>query len=362
MDSRDFDALEGQAYARVSAGAAAFCACGADDEITVAENTAAWRTMRLRPHVLRGVTVADTATTLLGQSCAMPILVAPSGRHRLYHDEGECATARGAAAAGAGFVLATNATMSVEQVAAERRDAPHWFQLYLPPERGPVEALIDRLAAAGVSALMLTVDQPVGGWSPRAARAPIEASPDLRHVNLPGAPMARTAYDPALKGVVNYPNTLDDLEWLAVRAPMDVLVKGVLRADDAARCIDAGARAIVVSNHGGRHLDTAVPTAYALPEVVRRVGDRVEIYVDGGIRRGTDILKALALGARAVLIGRPALWGLAVHGAEGVHAVLAHLKAELAQAMVQCGCARLADISSDLVATNAAVHNPRATG
>jgi len=350
MDSVAFDALEEEAQSRVSPGAFAFCACGADDEISVAENVAAWRGLRLRPRVLRDVRAIDTALTLLGAPARMPIMLAPTGRHRLYHAEGERATARAAARAGAAYVLSTNSTVPIEEVAAERCEAPQWFQLYMTPERDVTEALIDRLAAAGFTGVALTVDTPVPGYSPRAARVPVEADPAIRHVNLPGAPIARTAYDPAFSGVVAYPTTFRDLEWLARRSPMDVLVKGVLRGDDAARCVEAGAKAVIVSNHGGRHLDTTVTTADALPEVVGAVGGHAEVYVDGGIRRGTDILKALALGARAVLIGRPMLWGLSVNGAEGVHDVLAHLQAELVRAMTLSGAASLGEIGADLIA------------
>lgn len=350
MDSVTFDALEQEARNRVSPGAFAFCACGADDEITVAENSAAWRALRLRPHVLRDISSVDISTTVLGASLRSPIMLAPTGRHRLYHPEGERATARAAAQAGAAFVLATNSTVSIEEVAAERRDAPQWFQLYMGPNRAVTEQLLDRLAAAGFTAVVLTVDQPVPGYSPRATRSPVEASPDIRHVNLPGQPIARTAYDPTLSGIVAYPTTLRDLEWLVRRSPMDVLVKGVLRGDDAARTVDAGAKAVIVSNHGGRHLDTTVTTAQALPEIVEAVGERAEVYVDGGIRRGTDVLKALALGARAVLIGRPMLWGLSVNGAEGVHDVLAHLQTELQRAMMLGGAASVAEVTRDLVA------------
>lgn len=350
MDSVDFDALEEEARGRVSSGAFAFCECGADDEITVAENVRAWRGLRLRPRVLRDVTSVDASLTLLGAPSRTPIMLAPTGRHRLYHAEGERATASAAARAGAAYVLSTNSTVSIEEVAAERRDAPQWFQLYMTPEQDVTEALLDRLAAAGFTGIVLTVDQPVPGYSPRAARSPVEASPDIRHVNLPGAPIARTAYDPSLSGVVAFPTTFRDLEWLVRRSPMDVLVKGVLRGDDAARCVDAGAKAVIVSNHGGRHLDTTVTTAEALPEVVAAVGKRAEVYVDGGLRRGTDILKALALGARAVLIGRPMLWGLSVAGAEGVEDVLAHLHAELVRAMALSGVTSLADIEADLIA------------
>jgi 4-hydroxymandelate oxidase len=350
VDCVDFDALEEEARAKLPAPAFAFCATGADDEITAAENVTAWRRLRLRPHVLRDIGNVDTSVSLLGARVATPIMVAPMGRHRLFHAEGERASARGAAAAGAIYALATSANVLLEDVAAERGAVPQWFQLYMWGNRGEVEALVDRAAAAGFRALILTVDNQVYGSSPRQMRAPFVPSPDIRNVNMPGAPMARTAYDPEYKGKVMFPTTWRDLEWLVKRAPMDVIVKGVLRGDDAARCVALGAKAIIVSNHGGRHLDTTLPTADALGEVVDAIAGKAEVYVDGGLRRGTDILKALAFGARAVLIGRPVLWGLATRGAEGVQAVLDHLREELIRAMQLSGVPRLADIKPDLVA------------
>jgi 4-hydroxymandelate oxidase len=351
MDSADFDALEETARARMSPAAFAFCAAGADDEITAAENGLAWRRLRLRPRMLREVATVDTAVTILGRRAATPVMVAPMGRHRLFHAEGEIATARGAAAAHAHFVMATNATEKIEDVAAQRRTAAQWFQLYLS-DRSAAEMLMDRAAAAGFTALVVTADMPVYGSSPRAARNRLVPSDDIRNVNLPGAPIARNAYDQTFSGSVTYPVTLADLAWLVRRSPLDVIVKGVLRGDDAARCVDAGAKAVIVSNHGGRHLDTAIATAHALPEVVAAVGGRAEVYVDGGIRRGTDILKALALGARAVLVGRPVLWGLAVGGADSVRDVLDHLRNELVRTMALCGVATLTDAAPDLVATS----------
>jgi 4-hydroxymandelate oxidase len=213
-----------------------------------------------------------------------------------------------------------------------------------------VEALIDRLAAAGFGALVLTVDAPVGGWSPRAARQQHEPSPDIRNINMPGSPMARTAYHPDFIGKVMYPTTWRELEWLVKSSPMPVLVKGVLRADDALRCAECGVRAVIVSNHGGRHLDTTVTTATVIEEIAAMLKGKAEVYVDSGIRRGTDILKALALGARAVLIGRPILWGLAVYGADGVKRVLEHLRNELIQAMQLTETANLSEATRDLVA------------
>jgi 4-hydroxymandelate oxidase len=350
LDSADFDALEQQAKAKLSPAAYAFAAAGADDEITLADNIAAWRRLRLRPRMLNDVSKVDAAVTVLGRHLAAPIMVAPFGRHKLFHPEGERATARGAAAAGAAFVLPTTSTISIEEVATEPGDAPRWFQLYLPPDRKLTESLVDRAAKAGFHAIVLTVDQPVYGSSPRASRAPLAPSPDIRNANLPGAPIAQNSYKPDYSGRVTFPTTWRDLKWLVKRSPLPVVVKGVLRGGDAMRCVEAGAKAIMVSNHGGRHLDATIATADALDEIVDAVDGNAEIYVDGGIRRGTDIVKALALGARAVLIARPVVWGLALDGAEGVRAVLDHLKAELLRSMALCGVARLEDITADLVA------------
>ncbi|MGE0564310.1 MAG: alpha-hydroxy acid oxidase [Pseudolabrys sp.] len=350
MDTTEFDALERQAEQKLPPPSWAFCVTGADDEISAAENVEAWRDLRLRPRVLNDIVDVDTSTALLGESVAAPILVAPTGRHKLFHPQGERATARGAAAANALYVLAAYSNVAMEEVAAERRSAPQWFQLYLLPDRSDVEAMIERVAANGFTALILTVDSQLYGWSPRASRAPYIPTPEILNINIPGSPMALSGYDPSYKGKVLFPTTWRDLEWLVKRSPLPVIVKGVMRGDDAARCVDLGAKAVIVSNHGGRHLDTTVTTAAALQDVVEAVGGRAEIYVDSGIRRGTDIVKALALGARAVLVGRPPIWGLAVNGADGVAAVMTHLHEELIRAMRLCGVARLADIGADLVA------------
>jgi 4-hydroxymandelate oxidase len=350
VDSVDFDALEGQARERMLPASFAFCAAGADDEISAVENITAWRALRLRPRVLNDVAAVDTSVTLLGDRQPHPIMIAPTGRHKLFSPEGERATARGAARAQAPYVMASNANVTIEDVAAERRQAPQWFQLYYWPNRGEVEALIDRIAAAGFTALVLTVDAPTGGWSPRAAREQHEPSPDILNINMPGSPMARTFYHPDFAGKVLYPATWRELEWLIKRSPIPVLVKGVLRADDAVRSAECGVRAVIVSNHGGRHLDTTVTTAAVIGEVASALSGKAEVYVDGGIRRGTDILKALALGARAVLIGRPVIWGLAVDGAQGVTVVLDHLRVELVRAMQLSGTASLKEITPDLLA------------
>jgi 4-hydroxymandelate oxidase len=350
MDCVDFDALEGRSRDKMPAASWAFLETGANDEISVKENVTAWRNLRLRPRVLNDITKIDTSLTLLGSKLSSPIAVAPTGRHKLFHPEGECASARGAAAMDMPFVLPTNANRLIEDVAAERKSAPQWFQLYMWDKRAEVEALLDRVQANGFSAIFLTVDAAVSGWSPSSARHPHEPSPDIRNINMPGSPMARTAYDAAFKGKVSYPATWSDLEWLVKRVKIPVMVKGVLRADDAKRSIDCGAAGVIVSNHGGRHLDTTVTTVDALREIAPALAGKGEIIVDSGIRRGTDIFKALALGAHAVMIGRPVLWGLTLDGAEGVKSVMEYFRAEFVHAMQSCGTATLADIKPDLLA------------
>jgi 4-hydroxymandelate oxidase len=277
-------------------------------------------------------------------------MIAPTGRHKLFHPDGERATARGAAAANVPYVMASNSNVLIEDVAAERKSAPQWFQLYYWPNRSEVEALIDRLVANGFTALVLTVDAPAPGWSPRAAREQHEPTDAIRNINMPGQPMARTAYHPDFAGKVIYPAAWGELEWLVQRSPIPVLVKGVLRADDAIACAEHGAKAVIVSNHGGRHLDTTVTTASALAEIAPALKGKAEVYVDCGIRRGTDVLKALALGARAVLIGRSVIWGLTVGGADGVRDVMEHFRAELVRAMQLTGTPSLADATPDLIA------------
>jgi len=349
VDCVDLDALEQNARRVMRPESWVFCDTGADDEITARENIVAWRRLKLRPRMLRDIVDVDTGVSLLGTQVKTPIMVAPTGRHELFHPGAERETARGSAAAGAVYVMSTSGTTTVEQVAAESGGVPQWFQLYMQPDRDATGALLDRCVKAGFK--VLTVDQPVPGWSPRAYRTPVIASDKVRSVNMVGQPVARTAYDIQRKGVVMFPTTWRDLEWLVKRCAMPVAVKGVLRGDDARRCVDVGVRGIMVSNHGGRHLDTTVTTAEVIAEVAAAAGGGAEVYVDGGIRRGTDIVKALALGARAVLLGRPPLWGLSVGGANGVRMVLDHMHDEMVRAMRLCGAANLAELTRDLVAS-----------
>jgi 4-hydroxymandelate oxidase len=349
----DLTDLEALAFSVLDPAARDFFSGGADDERTLADNSAAWRRARLRPRVLRDVGVLDMATTLLGAPVAAPIAVAPMGLQRLAHPDGEAAMVRGAAAAGVLHVASTMATTSLEDVAAAAPHGLRWFQLYVHRDRGFTRALVDRAAEAGYAAVVLTVDVPVLGRRRRDERNGFALPPHLRLANLDvgvvadGRGSGLTAYtaeafDPTV--------TVADLERLVADSPLPVVVKGVLRGDDAGACVDAGAAAVAVSNHGGRQLDGAVATADALPDVVSAVGDRVEVYVDGGIRRGTDVVVALAAGARAVLVGRPLLYALAVGGAEGVAGALGDLHDELRRAMALCGAARPDDMTEDLLA------------
>jgi 4-hydroxymandelate oxidase len=349
----DLDALEAAARGLLTENAWGYYSSGADDELTLAENVVAWRRVRLRPRVLRDVSVIDTSTSVLGIPVRLPVLVAPSAYQRMAHDDGERATARGAAAAGTVMCAATLATVSLEDVAAAAPDAPRWMQVYVSRDRGVTAEMVRRAAAAGYSALIFTVDLPVLG-NRRADERNAFALPAGRlmanfgaaHPSVEGgsalAEHVRTDLDPAL--------TYDDIGWLREVSGLPVLVKGVLRGDDARACVDAGAAGVVVSNHGGRQLDTAVATADVLAEVVDAVAGDVEVLVDGGVRRGTDVVKALALGARAVLVGRPVLWGLAVGGDKGVAEMFEVLRDELARAMALCGVRTVGEISRDLLA------------
>lgn len=346
------DDLEQQARACLSPLAYDYVAGGADDELTLAENVAAWRRLRLRPRVLRDVSKVSTATTVLGTAVSLPALVAPMAYQRLAHDDGERATAQGAAAAGTIMIASTVATTSLEDIAAAAPEAVQWFQLYVHRDRGWTAELVARAAAAGYRALVFTVDLPVLGLRRRDERNRFRLPPGMVMANVGEPPpqvdgSAIMAYasdrlDPGL--------TFADIEWLRGLCDLPVLVKGVLRGEDARACVDAGAHGIVVSNHGGRQLDTAIATAAALPEVVDAVGDAVEVLVDGGIRRGTDLVKALSLGAQAVLVGRPVLWGLASDGAEGVRSVLETLRDEFARALTLCGAPAVGEVTADLLA------------
>jgi 4-hydroxymandelate oxidase len=347
----DMTELEAQAREQLSPMAYDYYAGGAMSETTLRDNVTAWDRWRLHPYVLRDVSKVSTTTTVLGTEVATPVLVAPTAYHRLAHPDGEKATARGAADAGTLMIVSTLATTSLQDVAAAVPEAPRWFQLYVFADRGYAGELVDRAVAAGYRALVLTVDAPVLGHRPRDESNRFALPDGLAMANLPTQMPTAEGSGLAAYFAEGHDRTLsfDDLAWLRDRAGVPLVVKGVHRGDDAARCVETGADAVVVSNHGGRQLDSAVATAVALPEVVEAVDNRAEVYVDGGLRSGVDVLKALALGARAVLIGRPVLWALATGGAAAVTRLLQGLNTELDHAMTLSGVTDVQGIPRDLV-------------
>lgn len=331
-----------------------YYAGGAHDEITLRENVEAYRRLRLRYRVLRDVAERSLETEVLGQRVSMPVLIAPTAFHQLATEAGEVATARAAARTGTIMTLSTLSTRAIEDV-GEATGGRMWFQLYVYRDREATRELVARAEAAGARALLLTVDAQIWGVRERDVRNRFQLPDGLRMVNLVpsgkgefpdvegsglAAYVART-FDPSL--------SWDDLGWLCGITRLPVLIKGVVRGDDAAMAVEHGAAGVVVSNHGGRQLDTAPAPIEVLEEVAQAVAGRGTVLVDGGVRRGTDVVKALALGAQAVLIGRPVLWGLATGGEEGVVQVLDLLRAEVDLAMALCGARTVGEVTRDLV-------------
>lgn len=333
-----------------------YYAGGCEDEVTLRANLLSFEQVRLRPRFLVDVREVSTATTLLGKPLDSPILVAPSAYHGLAHAEGECETARGVAQAGSIFTVSTLATRSLEEVAAAA-ECPLWFQLYVYRDRSVSERLIARAEAAGYQALMLTIDRPWLGRRERELRSGFGVPTHLSMANFRDVPAAQN-YRRAGPNALPDPKadmfdaglTWESIAWLRSVTSLPIIVKGILTAEDALLAAEAGAAAIVVSNHGGRQIDGTVTTLEALPEVVAALAQSpCEIYIDGGIRRGSDALKALALGAQAVMLGRPVLWGLAVAGSAGVADVLTTMQRELQRSMALCGRPNLASIDRSLV-------------
>ncbi len=337
------DDFEAAARERLDPGAYAYYAGGSGDEQTLRANAAGYARWELRPRVLVDVDEVSTATTVLGTELSMPLLVAPTAFQRLAHPDGELAMARAAAAAGTAMCLSTLSSVTPAELAAAAPGAPQWFQLYWSRDRGFTEELLAAVVEAGFGALMLTVDFPVAGRRERDIREAFTLPDDLVSPNLPVA-LARRDFHAALGGVVDASLTWRDLEWLRSTCELPLVLKGVLTAEDALLAAEHGAAAVVVSNHGGRQLDGVPATLDVLPEVVEAAGE-VEVLVDGGIRRGTDVLKALALGARAALTGRAALWGLAVDGEEGAARVLALLREEIEIGLKLLGCRAPAEVT-----------------
>ena len=330
-----------------------FCG-GANDEITLERNRAAYEAIPIHYRVLRDVSHRDLSTSVLGIPLSMPIVVAPTACHQLAHPDGELATARAAGAAGTLMMISTLANYAMEDI-SRVATGPLWFQLYVYRDRGVTLELLQRAAAAGCQAIVLTVDAPVGGQRERDVRNEFCLPEGIVMRNL--LPAGRSFAGLEDKGsAAAYINAMfdpsiswRDLDWLAVHTQLPVLVKGLVRADDAVRAREHGAQGVIVSNHGGRQLDTSPATIEVLESITTAIDGRIEVLIDGGVRRGTDVLKALALGARAVLVGRPILWGLSVDGEPGVRRVLDILRQELDVAMALAGCRSVDEIDTDLI-------------
>ncbi|MGA8112914.1 MAG: alpha-hydroxy acid oxidase [Actinocatenispora sp.] len=320
-----------------------YYATGSGDEVSLDEASAAWARYRFRPHVLRDVRTVDTSVTLLDTTLRTPVLVAPTAFHGAAHPDGECATVAGTGRAGSLLVLSSRCSCRIEKI-AEAATGPWWFQVYVLGEPELHRGLCRRAVDAGAGALVLTVDTPYVGTKKRSATVPVTGEASM--TNFVDHLTPGTDADAAS---TQHPGcTLDTLHELTDLG-VPVLVKGVLRGDDAQDCVAAGAAGIVVSNHGGRQLDRALDTATALTEVVSAVDGQVPVLVDGGIRSGRDVLTALALGADAVLLGRPVLWALAAGGAEGVTAALEAMREDLVESLALAGLTRVTDVPADLV-------------
>jgi 4-hydroxymandelate oxidase len=341
--------LETLAEGHMSPMARAYVCGGAADELTLRANCEDWQRMRLKPKALIDVSQIDVKTEVLKQPLNLPIMLAPAAFHRLCHPQAELATVEGANRAGVVMILSSYSTESVEDVARVAQN-PIWFQLYFQTDRGLTQQMVERATAAGCKAICVTVDTPVLGARHRESRTQFTLPANFK---LPNLNLGPVSHRPVQWGIyselLNAALTWKDIEWLRSISKIPVLLKGVLNTDDAARAVEAGVAAVIVSNHGARNLDTVPSTAAALPRIVEKVQGKLPLLVDGGIRRGTDVLKALALGAQAVLIGRPYLYGLAVAGAEGIARVVEILRTELMMAMALTGRTTIAQIDRSVL-------------
>lgn len=346
--------MESAALERLEPLARDYYRSGADDEITLGENRSAFARLRLRYRVLRDVSERDLGVEVLGHRVQAPVLVAPTAFHGLACVDAERATARAAGRSGTIMILSTLSNTPMEEVVAAA-SGPVWFQLYVYRDREVTAALVRRAEEAGCRALVLTVDAPLLGRRERDVRNRFRLPAGLGCANLlphghSALPEGDTSGLAAYVAEVLDPSlSWDDLGWLASVTSLPIVIKGVVHPQDAALAVEHGAAGVVVSNHGGRQLDTSVATVDALPDVVRAVDGRLPILLDGGVRRGTDVVKALARGAAAVLVGRPVLWGLAIAGEDGALRALELLRDEIDLAMALCGARSVADLTADLV-------------
>ncbi len=348
----DFEAL---AVERVAPLAWEYFVSGAEDEYGVAENRDAFRRIKLRPRVLADMATRDLSTTVLGQPVSLPVLLAPTSHQRMAHPDAELATARGAADAGTLAVLGTGNHCSIEEVTAAVQH-PFWFQMYCYESRAVTERIIRRAEAAGAGALVVTADATFPPRRERHMRSGFALPPEVELRNLIGVGLPDHLLRAENGGMAAFIDSLkvflltwDEIDWMRSITKTPIVIKGVMTAEDAVLAVEHGVDAIIVSNHGARQVDGTIAPIDALPEIAERVDGRIEVLMDGGIRRGTDVLKALALGARAVLIGRPYIWGLAVGGAAGVQQVIELLRNEIDSAMAQCGQADVKKIGRSLV-------------
>ncbi len=344
--------FEPLARERLSQMAYDYIRSGGADEITMRENRLGFERLQLSPRVLTDVSQIDTRITLFGAELASPILLAPIAYHRVFHPDGELATARGASAAGAPFVISSFTTTAIDEIARNTQQSI-WFQLYVQRDRGFTRDMVERAVSQGCKAVCLTVDTPVLGCRYGQLQFALPAGIECVHVR--GLAQKLMVSGHQTRGIGIYDVLFDpkfswrDLEWLRSFAGVPLLLKGVLTPDDAVRAVDAGVEGIIVSNHGGRNLDTLPAAIEALPRVVEAVQGRIPVLMDSGIRRGTDILMALALGAKAVLIGRPYAYGLAAGGADGVERVIRILREELERTMALTGRRSIAEIDRTVI-------------
>jgi len=357
-----YDELEKQAREKMSEEAYGYVAGGAGAEDTMRANREAFRHFRIAPRMLRNVSERSTAVEVLGTSLPAPLLLAPIGVQSIVHQEAEVATARAAASLGIPFILSTASSKTLEEVAAAAGNSPRWFQLYWGRDPELTASFLERARQAGYSALVVTLDTSLLSWRER----------DIQNAYLPfllGEGLANYFSDPVFRATLGQPPevdpasaifkfvsifsnptlTWDDLTFLREHTPLPILLKGILRRDDAQKALDYGANGIIVSNHGGRQVDGAIASLDCLPEIVQTVGQRVPVLFDSGIRSGADAFKALALGARAVLVGRPYIWGLGLSGEEGVRDVLQNFLADLDLTLALSGCASFAEVDMTML-------------